>query len=73
MIPYISFFNKPVLPLLYIDPATSTYFIQIIAGIVISCGVLLGVFRAKIALFFQKLKIKLMEKIISKENKEKKL
>lgn len=69
---FVSFFSQPVLPLLYIDPATSTYLIQIVAGIIISCGVLLGVFRAKIALFFHKFKIKRMEKIITRENKEKK-
>jgi len=70
---FVSFFCRPVLPLLYIDPATSTYFIQIVAGIIISCGVLLGVFRAKMALFFHKFKIKRMEKKIIRETKKENL
>ena len=53
---------------LYIDPATSAYIIQIIAGIVISCGVVLGIFRAKIMMFFRERKIARIEKQVKREN-----
>lgn len=41
---------------LYIDPATTSYVIQIVAGIIIACGAALGVFWNKITRFFRKKK-----------------
>ena len=46
----------------YIDPATSSYIIQVIAGIVIACGAAIGIFWKKIRLFFRNLKMKNLEK-----------
>lgn len=40
----------------YIDPATTSYLIQIIAGIVIACGAAIGIFWNKITRFFRKKK-----------------
>ncbi|MGN1198363.1 MAG: hypothetical protein ACI4TA_12270 [Acetatifactor sp.] len=41
---------------LYIDPATTSYIIQIIAGVVIACGAGLGVFWNKLSRYFRKKK-----------------
>ena len=38
----------------YVDPATLTYVIQIVAGIVIAGGVAIGAYGRKIKKFFQK-------------------
>lgn len=51
----------------YIDPATTTYLIQIIAGVFIAGGALIGVFRHKIKRLFTKNKNTQQE-----NNKEKK-
>jgi DUF1365 family protein len=51
----------------YIDPATTSYLIQIIAGVVISCGVVVGVFWKKIRLFFKNRKIASLEKKLTRE------
>ncbi len=51
----------------YIDPATTAYVIQIIAGVFIACGVAVGVFWQKIRLWFQKNKIKTLEKKLEKK------
>ena len=56
--------------LAYVDPATTAMIIQIVAGVCISVGVALGIFRRKIALFFQGLKVKLTKKKIERENKK---
>ena len=61
----VQFFNA--LLMLYIDPATSSYIIQIIAGAVISLGVLFGIFRTRVILFFRDLRVKILEKRIAKE------
>jgi uncharacterized membrane protein YccC len=50
----------------YIDPAATSYLIQIIAGAVIACSVVVGVFFKKIKLFFRNLKIKMLERKLSK-------
>jgi len=55
----------------YIDPAATSYIVQIIAGIVIACSVTIGVFWKKIRLFFKNLKIKTLEKSLSKKAKKK--
>ncbi|MDR1760058.1 MAG: hypothetical protein LBR60_05990 [Fibrobacter sp.] len=46
----------------YIDPSTTALLTQIVAGIIISLGVTLGVFRQKVMLFFKALKVKLFRK-----------
>ena len=38
---------------LYIDPATTSYLIQIIAGIIIACGAGIGIFWNKIGRLFR--------------------
>ena len=42
----------------YIDPATTAILYQVIAGIIITAGITLGIFRRKIVLFFKNLSIK---------------
>ena len=37
----------------YIDPAATSYIVQIVAGVVIACGVTVGVFWKKIRVFFK--------------------
>ena len=54
----------------YIDPAATSYIIQIIAGVVIAFGVTVGVFWKKIRLFFKNLKMKNLEKSLSKKAKK---
>jgi hypothetical protein len=50
----------------YIDPATTAMLTQIVAGIFISLGVVFGVFRQKIILFFKNLHVKSMQRKIAK-------
>ena len=51
----------------YLDPAATSYIIQIISGVVIACGVTVGIFWKKIRLFFRKQKINRLEKKLSKK------
>lgn len=51
----------------YIDPAATSYVIQIVAGVVIACGVAVGVFWKKIRMFFKNAKMKHLEKSLSKK------
>ncbi len=51
----------------YIDPAATSYIVQIVAGVVIACGVTVGVFWKKIKLFFKNKKIENLEKSLSKK------
>ncbi len=44
--------TKPVVS--YIDPATTSYLIQIVVGVVIAIGTFIGVYRNKIKRFFKK-------------------
>ena len=46
----------------YVDPATLTYVIQIVAGVCIAGGVAVGVYWRKIKKFFQK------DKTVTKNN-----
>ncbi|MCL2053273.1 MAG: hypothetical protein FWG90_02375 [Oscillospiraceae bacterium] len=55
----------------YVDPTTTAMLIQIIAGIAISLGIAFGIFRQKIIMFFKNLKVKSLEKKISKEKEKK--
>ena len=54
--------------LAYIDPATGAMVTQIVAGVLITLGVAFGVFRTKIILFFKNMKVKSMQKKLSKQN-----
>ena len=51
----------------YIDPATTSYIIQIVSGIVISCGVAVGIFWKRIKLFFKNKKMNALEKKLTNE------
>lgn len=55
----------------YIDPATTSYVIQIITGVVIACGAAVGIFWKKIRLFFRDKKMKSMEKKIAADAERK--
>ncbi|NLB90621.1 MAG: hypothetical protein GX786_05325 [Clostridiales bacterium] len=57
----------PGVALAYIDPATTSYVVQIVAGVVISLGVVLGIYWKKISLAFMNLKVKIMKKRIAKK------
>jgi len=54
----------------YIDPATTAILYQVIAGIVITAGITLGIFRRKIVLFFKNLHIKFTKWKIEKQVKK---
>ena len=51
----------------YIDPATTSYLIQLVAGLFITCGVVVGVFWKKIRLFFRGKQMNAMEKRLERE------
>ena len=51
----------------YLDPAATSYIIQIISGVVIACGVTVGIFWKKIRLFFRKQKMARLEKKLAKK------
>ena len=54
----------------YIDPATTAMVTQIVAGIFISAGVLFGVFRRKVIMFFKNLGVKRTQRKIEREIKK---
>jgi hypothetical protein len=54
----------------YIDPATTAMVTQIVAGIVISVGVAVGLFWRKIVLLFQNMRIKRTQKQIEKQHSD---
>jgi len=51
----------------YIDPATTSYLIQVIAGVFIGAGAVIGIFWKKIRLFFRNKKLEHLEKKLTKE------
>ena len=51
----------------YIDPATTAMLTQIIAGVFITLGVVFGVFRRKIIMFFKNMSINRTKKKIEKQ------
>lgn len=51
----------------YLDPAATSYIIQIISGIIIACGVTIGIFWKKIRLFFRNIKTKAQVKQAAKK------
>ena len=54
----------------YVDPATTAMITQIVAGIFISLGVALGLFRRKIILFFKNLSVKHLQRKIERQNRK---
>ena len=54
----------------YIDPAATAMLSSIIAGIFISAGVLFGVYRRRIMLFFKNMSVKRTRRKIENEQKK---
>ena len=55
----------------YIDPATTTYLIQIVAGIFIAAGATIGIFWKKIRLFFRTKRMERLEKKLTRDMEKK--
>jgi len=51
----------------YIDPATTAMLTQIIAGVFITLGVVFGVFRRKIIMFFKNMSVNRTKRKIEKQ------
>ena len=51
----------------YIDPATTAMLTQIVAGVFITLGVVFGVFRRKIIMFFKNMSVNRTKKKIEKQ------
>jgi len=51
----------------YIDSSATAMLIQIAAGALISLGIVFGLFKQRIILFFKNLKVKKLQKQIEKE------
>lgn len=51
----------------YIDPATTSYLIQIVAGVFIAAGATIGIFWKRIKRYFREKKIEHLEKSLSKK------
>jgi len=51
----------------YIDPATTAMLTQIIAGVFITLGVVFGVFRRKIIIFFKNMSVNREKRKIEKQ------
>ncbi|MDR0813861.1 MAG: hypothetical protein LBO63_07700 [Oscillospiraceae bacterium] len=56
--------------LAYVDPATTGMIVQIVAGIFISLGVVIGIFRQKVVLFFKGLSVRATQKKIERQKKD---
>ena len=54
----------------YIDPATTAMLTQIIAGVFITLGVVFGVFRRKIVLFFKNKSVNRTKRKIERQSKK---
>ena len=54
----------------YIDPATTAMLTQIIAGVFITLGVVFGVFRRKIIMFFKNASVSRAKRKIEKQVKK---
>ena len=46
----------------YIDPATTSYVLQVVAGVFIACGATLAIFWKKVTFFFKKKKVERLKK-----------
>ena len=64
----VTFFAAPAYA--YVDPATTAMITQIVAGIIISLSVAIGIFRRKIFLFFKNLSVGHIQRKIEKENRK---
>jgi hypothetical protein len=53
----------------YIDPSTTAMLTQIIAGAVISLGLVFGIFRQRIIMFFKNMRVNRLQRKIEKDNK----
>ena len=51
----------------YIDPATTSYLIQIVAGVVIAAGATVGIFWKKIKLSFRRKRMEHLEQSLKKK------
>jgi uncharacterized membrane protein YciS (DUF1049 family) len=51
----------------YLDPAATSYIVQVIAGVVITAGVTIGIFWKKIRLFFRNQKMKRLEAKLNRQ------
>jgi len=51
----------------YIDPATTAMLTQIVAGVFITLGVVFGVFRRKIIMFFKNMSVKRTQRKIERQ------
>ena len=51
----------------YIDPATTSYIFQIVAGVFIACGATIVVFWKKIKIWFQSMKLRFEEAQIKRK------
>ena len=65
---FCMYFTLPVSA--YIDPATTAMLTQIIAGIFITLGVVFGVFRRKIILFFKNMSVNRAKRKIEKQTEK---
>ena len=54
----------------YIDPATTAMLTQIIAGVFITLGVVFGVFRRKIIMFFKNMSVNRTKRKLEKQSKK---
>ncbi|MDL2225441.1 hypothetical protein LJC20_04510 [Eubacteriales bacterium OttesenSCG-928-M02] len=54
----------------YLDPAATSYIIQIVAGVFIAVGAFFGIFWKKIRLFFRNSRNKALEKKLVAEAKK---
>ena len=54
----------------YIDPATTAMLTQIVAGVFITLGVVFGVFRRRIIMFFKNISVKRTQRKIEKEHRK---
>lgn len=54
----------------YLDPAATSYLIQIIAGVFIALGAVVGIFWKKIRLFFRNMRMKSLERKYSKQGQD---
>ncbi|MCL1866879.1 MAG: hypothetical protein FWF82_05670 [Oscillospiraceae bacterium] len=54
----------------YIDPSTTAILTQVVVGALISLGLVFGIFKQKIIMFFKNMKIKRIQGKIEKENQK---
>lgn len=55
----------------YIDPATTTYLIQIVAGVFIAAGATIGIFWKRIKRFIRRKRMEHLEKALTKKAQKK--